>query len=137
MANPRNLTLADGQLGITAAEIAAGPSSYGGWVNIFFANTGTAQETIILTITRGSAGTARRFKRIVLDENDQCEIIGLPLNSDDSLKALTSTASVVDYWTAVAPEGTAFRFEVQDAEGVRKDISVLNNALFQGGFLLP
>ena len=137
MAGRRNLTLADGQVGTSAAEITAGPSDNGGWVNVFFSNTGTAEETLTLTLTRGSGGTARRLKRITLKEGEQCDIIGLPLNRDDSLKASTTTASVVDYGVSVAPEGTPFRFEIQDADGVRKNIGVLNEALYQGAYLLP
>ena len=137
MANRRNLNVADGTVAVTSTEITAGPSDEGGYVNVFFANTGSAEETLILTLTRGSGATARRFKRITLHENEQCEILGVPLNRDDSLKASTTTVSVVNYWVAVAPEGTPFRFEVQDADGIRKNTSLLNDALYQGAYLNP
>ena|SRR3990167_2108863 len=134
MANKRNLTLADGQVATTSTEITAGPSDDGGRMNVFFSNTGTVEEILILTLTRGSDGTARRIKRITLQENEQCEISGLPMNKDDSLKASTTTASVVDYVVSVGPEDSPLRVEVQDADGIRKTMGALNEALFQGSF---
>ncbi len=137
MANVRNLTIADGQLATSTTTITNGPSDRGGRINLFLANTGTAEETVILTLTRGSAGTARRVKRFTLKENEQCEISGLPMNGDDVLKGYTTTASVVDYVVSVGPEDSPLRFEIQDGDGVRKTLSVLNEALFQGAYLVP
>ena len=137
MAYRRNLTIADGQVAATATEITVGPSDDGGRVNLTFCNTGTQEETLVLTVTRGSGGTARRLKRITIQPDEQCEFSGLPLNRDDSLKGVTTTASVVDYIVSVGPADSPFRFEVQDADGIRKNMGALNEALYQGAFNEP
>ena len=136
MANRRNLTIADGTVAASATEIATGPSDQGGRVNVSFANTGTAEEVVILTITRGT-GTARRLKRFTLGPDEQADLNGQALNKDDSLKASSTNAEVVDYVVSIAPEDTPFSFEIQDADGIRKNMGTLNEALFQGTYNAP
>lgn len=126
----RNLVIADGQVATTSTEITTGPSDEGGRVNVTFHNTGTADETLVLTLTR-SGGTARRIKRVVLAENESCEICGLPLNGTDSLKGSTTTASVVDYTVSVGPDDSPLTFALYDANGVPRNVSDILEQLIQ------
>jgi hypothetical protein len=131
MAASRNLTIADGQVAATATEITAGPSNQGARVNVVFHNTGSTEETLILTLTRGTDGTARRVKRVVLKENESCDISGLPMNGTDSLKAVTTTASTVDYVVSVGPEDSPYTFAVYDENGVPKSVPDTFDQLIQ------
>jgi hypothetical protein len=121
----RQLNIADGQLAATATEITAGAGDVAKRLNLTFCNTGSAEETIILTLTR-SGGTARRIKRVVLQENEQFELGGFPLNSDASLKGYTTNGGVVDFTVSIAAEESLATYMIFDADGVPK---ILGNAL--------
>lgn len=124
----RNLILANGQLGTTAATLlsgAAAPSE--GLVNVVLNNTGTNEETILLTLqVRGD--TARRIARIVLQENQAAHVRGIPLGFEDTLLAVTTTASVVDHLVTVG-DGS-LRVEVLSADGSGKGLATLRRMLF-------
>ena len=131
MAITRRLTTADGQVAASTTEIATGPSDSGGRINVTFCNTGTAEETLVLTVTRGSGGTARRLRRNVLQANEQLVVAGLPLSGDDSLKAATTNASVVDYLVSVGPDDSPFTFTVYDESGLPKSAPAVLETLAQ------
>lgn len=119
MGQVRNLTLADGQLGTTVAEIIAGPGDYAKRVHCIFANVGAQEETVVVTIVR-AGGTARRLYRVVLQPDQSAEIDGLPLNSADSLKAYTTNAASIDYVVSQAPENVRQTLTVHDEYGIPK-----------------
>ena len=130
MAVRRNLTLADGQVAATATEIATGPSDDGGRVNLTFCNVGSAEETLILTMSR-NGGSARRLCRKVLAPNEELWLGGIPLNQSDSLKAATSNAEAVDYTVSKAPEEAAMTCQVFDENGTPKSVSAILEQLAQ------
>ena len=132
MGTKRNLNLTDGQLAASPAEITVGPCDIAKRLNLTFCNTGTAEETIILTLTR-SGGTARRLKRVVLQENEQFEICGLPLDSDSSLKGSTTNAGAVDYTISIGAEGPLI-YKIFDADGIPKMVGNALNALTLGQY---
>ncbi len=119
MTNKINVVTGDGQVAITATQIAAGPSSQGGRVNVLFANVGTTTETLVVTTTR-IAGTARRVHRCFLDPNECLHIRGLPLNGEDSLLAMTTTALTVDYVVSIAAPDAPLEIMVFDDQGLPK-----------------
>ena len=116
MAN--NLTIGDGQVASgTPAQIASSPgSSEATRLNVSLANVGGQDETLILTIVRGT-GTPRRYKRVVLAADEQIEICGLPLNPTDSLQAVTTNANSIDYLVSVASANAPQTFAVYDSYG--------------------
>lgn len=116
MGQTRNLTIADGQVAATATEITAGSGDMAQRLNLTFCNTGSQDETLVLTISR-NGGTARRLKRVVLATEEQLEITGLPLNSTDSLLGVTSNASVVDYIVSIAAAEAPLSMQVYDSLG--------------------
>ena len=119
MALTRKLTIADGQVAATATEITVGPSDAGGWINALFYNTGDSDETLILTLSR-DGGTARTLRQITLAADEAFELVGLPLNGTDSLRAQTTTASTVDYVVAIAAADTKLASCVYDSDGLPK-----------------
>ena len=126
---PRSLTLASGQLGTTAATLLSGANAPPtGRVTAILNNTGTSEETIVLTF-QVSGGTARRLVRIVLQENQAAHVRGIPIQPDDTLLALTSTASVVDY-LMLASDANDITVEVLGADGTGKGIATLRRMLF-------
>ena len=121
-------TLADGQLGSTAAAILSGTDSPPSRrVCVVCQNTGTSEETVVLTFQVGG-GTARRLFRAVLNENEQLVADGLPIQEGDTLLGVTSTASTVDYLVSASGSG-AIRFEVLDANGTGKGVTTLRKLL--------
>jgi hypothetical protein len=113
-------TIADGQVAAAAAAIVSGVS---GPVSLTFTNVGGLSETLVLTVVRGSTGTARRIRRDVLAANEQLILAGLPLNVTDVLKAATSNASSVDYVAVAAPDGAPLRVAAYDANGALKQVN--------------
>ncbi len=110
-------TLADGQVAAaTTAVLAAGTP---GPVTLTFANTGSLDETLTVTVTRGT-GTARRLVKIVLSTDEQLFIANLPLNAADTIKAETTTALTVDYLVVAAPDAAPLTITTLDANGAIK-----------------
>lgn len=124
----RNLTLANGQLETTAATLLAGSAAPSeGLVNVALNNTGSSEETVLLTLqVRG--GTARRVARVVLNENEAAHVKGVPLAAEDTLLAVTTTASAVDYLVTVG-DGS-LRVQALSADGTDKGVSTLRRILF-------
>ena len=93
----RDLTLADGQLGVTADTIISGADVPSGRVDIVLQNTSTAKQTVTLTFRRTTSGTARRVARAVLEENQQFIVSGLAVQPDDIVLGVSTGAGAVDY----------------------------------------
>ena len=124
----REFTITDGQLGTTAATLLAGTSAPpGNRVDIMLRNTGTAEETIQLTLSVGG-GTARNLPQIVLDEDESAIIHGLAIQAGDTLTAVTTNASVVDYVVSASAR-SGFSIEVLDYKGTGKGVSTLRQIL--------
>lgn len=124
----REWTLADGQLGTTAATLLSGVDAPAlGHVEVVLQNTGDTEETIVLTFRR-SGGTARRLVRLVLQANEQAFVRGVAMQPDDTLLAVTTTASTVDY-LVVASGAKSLTAEVLDAAGTSKGVTTLRKML--------
>lgn len=123
----RNLTLADGRLGTTAATVISGADVPEKRVDVLLQNTGTSEETIVLTFQR-AGGTARRLARIVLQENEQALARNVPMQPDDTLLGLTTTASTVDYIVQSGGDGS-FGIEVYDSRGSGRGIVTMRRLL--------
>ncbi len=113
----KNLTVADGQLATSATLLTTGVGRHAKPVNVLLSNTGTNDETIILTYSR-NGGTQRRIWRVVLPANWQGRVTGLPLNGADSLYGQTTNASVVDYVVGVAGDNAPLTFAIYDDSGL-------------------
>lgn len=111
-----DLTISDGQVAVSAAQIASWTGTESFRLNLTFTNTGVVSETLVLTIVR-SGGTSRRIFRTVLAANEQVVVSGLAVDGDDVLKASTTTASVVDYTVSKSPDNTDFKIQTFDASG--------------------
>ncbi len=98
-----NLTIASGQVGATAAQITTGAADVAKRLNLAFSNVGSYNETLILTVSRNGS-TAVRYHRVLLAPNEKFEMCGFPLNSSDSLLAMTTNALSVDYLIAIAAD---------------------------------
>lgn len=115
----RQLTLADGQLGTTAATLFSGANAPAtGRINLIASNTGILEETIVLTFQR-AGGTARRIARAVLKKNQALMVCGLPIQPDDTLLGVTTSATVVDYLIS-ASEDSRHTITVLDVDGTPK-----------------
>ena len=115
----RELTLADGQLGTSAASVLSGADAPSGVVSGIFHNTSDVEQTVLLTFKR-SGGTARRLVRAVLLENEQLIVSNLPMQPDDTLLGRTTTASTVDYLIYSATRGGQFGVVCLGADGLTK-----------------
>lgn len=125
----RPLTLADGQVGTTAATLLSGADAPPtGRVDVVLQNTTSAVQTVVLTYTR-AGGTARRLARFVLEENQQAVYRGVPLQPDDTLLGVTTTASVVDY-LIFASDAKTLSSETYTADGAGKGVDALRKLLF-------
>lgn len=113
-----SLNLADGQLGASAAQILAGATVGSVRIDAVLHNTGSNEETVVLTFQR-NGGTARRIARAVLDENEALVLSALPVESGDVLLGVTSNASVVDYLISVAADGPR-TITIYDENGLPK-----------------
>lgn len=127
MAAPNNV-LSDGQLGATAATLLSGANApASGLVDVLLNNTGTTEETVLLTLqVRG--GTARRVVRVVLNENQAAHIRRVPVGFEDTLLAVTTTASTVDYVVTIS--GFSPSVDVLSGDGTNKATAVLRRMLF-------
>lgn len=116
------LTVADGQVAAATATIYTGTRS-SETVNALFTNTsGATTETVVVTLTDESAvtPTARRIARAVLSPNEQLFIGGIPMASDDLLKAATTDATTVDYIISSSSSDLPFTILTLDANGSLK-----------------
>ncbi len=113
----QNLNIANGQVAAAAAQIVAGPGTRARSINVILSNTGTQDETIILTLSL-NGGTPRRVWYGVLSPNWQARICGLPLNGTDSLLAQTTDASVVDYIVSVAAKEAPLTMAIYNDSGL-------------------
>lgn len=111
-------TLADGQVAITTPTALL--TGVPGPVSVTFCNTGVVSETLVVTLAR-AGGTARRVARAVLAADEQLVLAGVPLNAADSLKAVTTTAGVVDYVVYAAPDAAPLTAYTLDANGAIKN----------------
>lgn len=137
----RNLTLADGQLGVTAATVLAGSAApAGGRIDFIAHNTSTTTQEVVLTFQR-AGGTARRIARAELEEDQGLIVRGLPIQADDTLLGVTTGAQAVDYLVN-ASESDEFSVSVMEATGAAKrptDITLSTtekNALTTDGVVL-
>jgi predicted transcriptional regulator len=97
-----------------------------GRITLVLNNTGTADEVVILTFQR-TGGTARRFRRLVFAENEGAVIRGIPIQPDDTLLGVTTTASVVDY--LVSTGSGDITVDVLSADGTSKGVATLRKIL--------
>lgn len=119
--------LANGQLAAASAAVVTGTRGNEGTVTLVLQNTGTSEETIILTLTPAAAGsTARRLARVVLNENEQFIVRNIPIAQGDVLSGYTTTASTVDY---LAFGGGGLVLEAYDANGTGKGVTTLRKIL--------
>lgn len=125
----RTHTLADGQLAASAGTILAGTSigDVPVRVSAVFANVGSAVETVVVTMQR-SGGTARRVARAVLNENESLVINGLPIQTDDTLLGVTTSASSIDY-VVYGSGGNVLTIDVLSADGTSKGVATLRQIL--------
>lgn len=93
--------LADGQLPTTQGAILTGAAAtvtYVKRISIF--NTNAASQTIDVWLN--VSGTPRRWRRYVLDQNESAELLehgdAIVLEASDTIEAVTTTASAVDYY---------------------------------------
>lgn len=115
----RTYTLADGQVAAAAAAILAGSAlDTDTLVQGVFQNTAGTTETVVVTMKR-SGGTARRIARAVLTANEQLIFTGQPMQLDDTLLAVTSNGSAVDY--VISRSDGPFNLYTLDANGAIKN----------------
>ena len=93
--------LADGQLPSTQGTLFTGPAvtvTYVKRISLF--NTNAAAQTIQLWLNVG--GTPRKWRRYVLNEDESAEVLetgdAIILEAGDTIEAITTTASAVDYY---------------------------------------
>jgi hypothetical protein len=113
----QNLTIADGQLAAAAAQITAGPGNRARKVNVILSNTGTQDETVVLTYSR-AGGTPRRVWRGVLSANWQARVCGLPVNGGDVVYGVATDAGVVDYVVSITGVDAPLSMAVYDDNGL-------------------
>lgn len=92
--------LADGTLAIAAAAIYTVPGSTVAYVkSISLFNDNAVTQTILLYLN--TTGTARKWRRYVLLENESVEVLTggetVVLAAGDTIEAVTTTASVVPF----------------------------------------
>jgi hypothetical protein len=99
--------LSDGQLPSTQGAIVTGAAvtvTYVKRISLF--NTNATEQTIQLWIN--VSGTARKWRRYVLAENQSAEVLesgdAVVLEAGDTIEAVTTTASAVDYYTCGVEE---------------------------------
>lgn len=94
------LPLADGQLPTSQTAIYTSPASTKTRVRKFtLFNNNAAAQTIDLWI---NINAARKFRRVVLLQNESADVLAgeeeIILDGADTIEALTTTASAVDYY---------------------------------------
>lgn len=112
----KNLTIADGQLSASATQVTAGPGDHARKINVILSNTGTQDETVVLTYSR-AGGTQRRVWYGVLSPNWQARICGLPINGGDVLYGQTTDANVVDYLVSITGIDAPLAMAIYDDSG--------------------
>ena len=112
----RKETLADGQLGTTAASLIDPTLVPAGAVTVVLSNIASTDETVILTFQR-AGGTARRLARRTLAQHQQLIIKNLPIQPSDSLLGVTSNAGAVDYVVVTADDSGPFHIQAMSAQG--------------------
>lgn len=117
----RNLVVADGQVGTVASAVLSGTRDAAPRYNFTFSNVGVNVETLVITFSR-AGGTPRQVRQVVLDPDETFELCGLPCNKADSVYAVTSNASSVDYLVSTASEQTVLGSQVYDANGMPKSL---------------
>jgi hypothetical protein len=100
----RTLTLADGQVAASAASILSSLDAGIEHVGVTFINTGTATETLVVTMRR-AGGTARQIARAILSAKESLVLSGVAMQPDDTLLAATTNASAVDYVVTGGSQG--------------------------------
>ncbi len=93
--------LSDGQVPSTQGAIITGAAATVTYVKrISLYNTNAAAQTIDLYIN--VSGTARRWRRYLLNQNESAEVLengdAVILEASDTIEAVTTTASAVDYY---------------------------------------
>lgn len=99
-------SLADGQLPSSQGAVYTVPGSTKAYVrNLFLYNTNAASQTITLWVKR-SGGTARKFRTAALATDESADVLESPLvlSAGDSIEAVTTTATAVDYFIAGVEE---------------------------------
>ncbi len=116
----RNLVVADGQLGSSAAAIQAGTGDVARRFNFTFSNSSaSATETIVLSYSR-NGGTRRQLRQVVLDPGETAELTGLAINKADAVYAVATDAATVDYLVSQAADEAPLCWQVYDANGLPK-----------------
>ena len=98
-------SLADGQVSNSQAAIYTATAVKAYLKNLTLFNTSATEQTCDLYVKR-SGGTARQFKRFVLAQYEHADVIDKEflLGSGDSIEAVTTTASVLNYYVAGVTE---------------------------------
>lgn len=129
------VSLADGQVGIVAAAIYGPGVPIPGPVSLILSNVGGNDETVTITVKRGSTGTPRRLIKLTLSADEQLYIIGLPLSGTDTILAVTTDAASVDYLVFAAPDAAPLKIYSLDANGaVKSGGAALAGAALQQAF---
>lgn len=94
-------SLADGQLPTSAGDLYTAPADTTVYIKrLSFFNDNASEQTIILWVQR-AGGTARKWRRYVLAQNESAEVLEasdtIHLSAGDKLRAQTTTAGAVDY----------------------------------------
>lgn len=119
----RLFSITDGQLASTAGTVCSGTDAPpSGKIAVVLQNTGTSEETVILTFQVGG-GTARRIARAVLQQDEQLVVSGIAIQPGDTLLGVTTTDSVVDY--VVSASNAVFSIDVLSADGTNKGIGAI------------
>lgn len=103
--------LGNGQLGNAQATIFTATADVATYVkHLSLFNTTNTQQIVQLWL-KHSGGTARKWKREVLEQNEQADIIeggeAYILDSGTVIQASTTTAAVVDWWMDGIEETTS------------------------------
>lgn len=89
-----NPIAAEGQLATSQGDVWA-PTVTGTW-SLELLNTNAATQTVDLYLQK-SGGTSRHVRRVTLAQYESAEWKGIPLGNGDKIRALTTTATAVNY----------------------------------------
>jgi hypothetical protein len=94
-----------GQLPSTEGDLYAAPASTKAYIKSFrLFNGNSTSETVVLYL-KESGGTSRRIARYVLAANEWVdETFAGPLEAQDAIRGVTTTATQVDYSICVVEE---------------------------------
>jgi hypothetical protein len=87
----------DGQIASSEGQIYYAPTKSTFAKSVFLFNTSATTQTISLYVRRAPSATSRQFRQIVLKQYESADITPPLLSPGDSIRADTTTASVVDY----------------------------------------